>query len=43
MSIISIIETAVSIRVMDPISMLEDTLEPMIGDAASISEGINIM
>ena len=43
MSIISIIETAESIRVMDPISMVEDALEPIVGDAASMRDGINII
>ena len=43
MSMISIIETAASIRVMDPISILEDAREPIKGDAASIREGINII
>ena len=40
---ISIIETAARMRVMDPASMREDIFGPMTGDTTSISEGIIII
>ena len=40
---ISITETAVRMRVIDPMSRCDDPFEPMIGDAASMSEGTNII
>jgi len=40
---ISTIETVARMRVINPKSIRVDTFGPMAGDAASISEGINII